>query len=88
MADSTITNEEWRESSHVFTDDVLVPPGMYVLLATTTGESRWSKTKDGAMIYYSFMNRDRAVWEANPGPVHLMALQHTYVDRGPALLLR
>lgn len=73
---------------HVFADDALIPPGMYVLLTSGHGTPRFAKTRDGALLYYAFMNRDHSIWENCPGPVHVLAKQHTYVERGPSLLLR
>lgn len=88
LSETAITDSDLSFAAHVFSDDVLVPAGMYVLLSTACGEPRWTKTKDGAMIYYAFMNRGGPVWDRSEGPVHVLNLQHTYVERGPALLLR
>jgi hypothetical protein len=88
MSDCAIEEGNLGSNAHVFADDALIPAGMYVLLASGCGESRWAKTKDGQMIYYCYMNRSHPVWEHCPGAVHILAPQHTYVDRGPALLLR
>jgi hypothetical protein len=74
--------------AHVFSDDVVVPAGMYVLLSTGAGECRWARTRDGQMIYYGYMHRTTSLWETCPGPVHILAPHHTFVERGPALLLR
>jgi hypothetical protein len=74
--------------SHAFNDDVLVPPGMYVILYTGNGSPRWARTKDGQMVYYTYMNRSSAVWDSLPGAVHVLSTHHTYAEKPPALLLR
>lgn len=88
LSDCAIEDGNLASFAHVFPDDALIPAGMYVLLSTGYGESRWAKTKDGQMIYYSYMNRPHAIWDQCPGAVHLLAPQHTFVDKGPALMLR
>jgi hypothetical protein len=87
-SESAIDTSDLSFAAHAISDDVLVPPGMYVLLSTGVGEPRWTKTKEGAMIYYTYMRRPGSVWDRTCGAVHLLNLQHSYVDRGPALLLR
>jgi hypothetical protein len=88
LSESAIVESDLSYAAHVFSDDCLIPPGMYVLLSTGSGESRWTRTKEGAMLYYVFMNRSGPVWDRTEGPVHVLSLQHTYAERGPALLMR
>ncbi|AIE86380.1 hypothetical protein [Fimbriimonas ginsengisoli] len=87
-SESAIANSDLSFAAHAFPDEALIPPGMYVLLSTGSGESRWTKTKEGALLYYAYMNRETPVWFHTNGAVHVLSLQHTYADRGPALLLR
>jgi hypothetical protein len=87
-SEGAIADSDLSFAAHAFSDETLVPPGMYVLLSTGIGEPRWTKTKDGAMLYYAFMNRTSPVWDRTEGPVHILSMQHSYVERGPALLLR
>jgi len=87
-SDTAMVSSDLSFAAHAFSDEALVPPGMYVLLSSGCGEPRWSRTKEGAMIYYTFMNRTSSVWNATSGSVHLLTTQHTYAERGPALLLR
>jgi len=87
-SESAIAASDLSFAAHAFSEDTLIPPGMYVLLSTGAGEPRWTRTKDGAMLYYSYMNRPSSVWDRTSGAVHILSLQHSYVDRGPALLLR
>lgn len=88
MSECALGDGNLSQYAHVFCDDVQVPAGMYVLLASGSGEPRWAKTRDGQMIYYCYMNRLSPVWEFCAGPVHILAPQHTYAERGPALLLK
>lgn len=83
-----IASSDLSFAAHAFAEDALVPPGMYVLLSTGCGEPKWARTKEGSLVYYTYMNRTSPVWERSCGAVHLLALQHTYAERGPALLLR
>ena len=88
LSETAIDDGDLTRSSHIFNDEALIPPGMYVLLFTGSGTPRWARTKDGAMVYYTFMNRDQSVWERSSGPVHLLSTQHSFSERPPALLLR
>jgi len=89
VADSAFERGDLSQAAHAFSDDALIPPGMYVLLFTGSGEPRWGKTKDGAMVFYTYMNRADSIWEHTPGPLHVLNKHHTYAERSPnALLLR
>lgn len=88
MSECAMTDGNLGQYGHVFCDDTLVPAGMYVLLSTGHGEPRWAKTRDGQMIYYCYMGRSAPLWDTCQGGVHILAPQHTFVERGPALLLR
>ena len=74
-------------TAHAFKDDVNVPPGMYVILFSGSGVPRWAKTKDGAMVYYSYMSREASVWIRGAGPLHVLNKIHTYAERREALLV-
>lgn len=74
--------------AHVFGDDTLVPPGAFVLLHTGQGEASVTRCKDG-VVFHAYMNRDEPVWDRATGALHVLAPQHTYVERTqPALVLR
>jgi hypothetical protein len=88
LCDEAIEESNLAIGAHAFSDDVLIPPGMYVLLFTGRGTPRWSRTRDGALVYYAFMNRDSAVWDRWSGPVHILSPQHSFTERPPALMLR
>jgi len=88
VSDAAIEHADLSFAAHAFNDDVLIPPGMYVLLSTGRGTPRWTRTKEGALVYYAYMNRDSAVWDRIVGPLHILCTQHTFTERPPALLLR
>ena len=82
LSDSALESGQLTPGAHVFGDDELVPAGMYVMLRTGHGEGKWSRTKEGAMIYHAFMNSDASVWTFTEGSLHLLNTQHTYTERG------
>ena len=88
MSQSAIEGADLTMTAHAFADDVLVPPGMFVLLSTGYGEPRWAKTKDQQLVYYAFMGRAHTVWDRCSGPIHVLGTQHTFTERSPAMLLR
>ena len=88
VSDAAIERSDLTFAAHAFSDDVLIPPGMYVLLVTGRGAPRWARTREGALVYYAYMNRDDSVWERVGGPVHVLSPHHTFAERPPALLLR
>jgi hypothetical protein len=88
MSQSALEGAELASVAHVFSDDVLIPPGMYVVLSSAVGEPRWTKTKEGQLVYYSYMCRRLSVWDRCAGPVHVLCTQHTYAERSPAMLMR
>jgi len=71
---------------HFFTDEVIIPPGVYVLLHTGVGMPRWARSRDGALMYVAFMNREESAWHDCHGPIHVLATQHTFTERREALL--
>jgi len=88
LSEAALCDADLASAAYALTDDVLVPPGMYVLLFSGYGTSKWARTRDGALVYYAYMNRDSCLWEQFEGPVHLLSMQHTFSERAPALLLR
>lgn len=88
MSESALDNSDLANAAHALTDDVLIPPGTYVLLATGVGQPRWVRTKDGIMVYYAYMNRTESVWNGCVGPLHVLGTQHTYAERANAVYLR
>jgi hypothetical protein len=62
---------------------------MYVLLVTGRGEPKWRQTKDGALIYHAYMNRDFPVWDRCEPPIHVLNKQHSFAEpREPVLVLK
>jgi len=88
VSEAAIEESNLSVAAHAFSDDVSIPPGMYILLSTGRGSPRWTRTKEGALVYYAYMNRDISVWDRSAGPIHVLCPQHTFTERVPALLLR
>jgi hypothetical protein len=87
LSDCAVETGDLGMTAHAFKDDVPVPPGMYVILFSGHGTSRWAKTKDGAQVYYTYMGRDACVWERSTGPLHVLNRIHTYAERRQAQLV-
>jgi hypothetical protein len=73
---------------HLFTDDVSIGAGHFVLLYTGCGTPKWAKTKEQQLVYYTFMNRFASVWDRANGAVHILSPQHSFTERRDALVLR
>lgn len=81
LSECGIDGGDLSRAAYAFVDDVLVPAGMYVCLFTGVGQSRWVKTKDGALVYYAYIGRDQAMWRECLGPIHILGTQHSYSER-------
>ena len=78
-----------QTAMHIFADEVHVAPGVFIMLRTGSGQARWTQTRDGARVYNVYMERSEPVWNEVQGPIHVLCIQHTYVERTtPALTLR
>jgi hypothetical protein len=88
MSESVVESGNFGVGAHMFGDDVHIPPGKYVLLLTGTGEPRWTKTRDGQLMYQTYMNWERTVWSNLEGPLRVLNTQHSYSDKTTAILLR
>ncbi len=89
LSECALSGRDLTKSSHVFADDEWIPAGMYVLLVTGRGEAKWTKSKDGALIFHAFMDRDFPVWDRCESPLHLLNRQHSFVEpKVPALVLK
>jgi hypothetical protein len=87
-ADAAFEQSNLNLGSFAFGDEMQIPPGMFVILFSGSGEARWAKTKEGQMIYYCYMGRESSVWEHISGSIHVLSTQHTFAERPPALLLK
>ena len=86
-AQSVVDAGDASEALHIFSDDVDVLPGMYVLLRTCSGVGHWNHSHERYSTYYAYMHRRAPVWSRNPGPVLVMAPQHKWVERKPEVAL-
>jgi len=87
LSECAVDSGDLGITAHAFKDEVHIPPGMYVILFSGQGDPRWAKTKDGAMVYYTYMGREASVWHHRPGPFHVLNRVHTYSERREALLV-
>lgn len=87
VAQSVIDAGDVTEGIHIFSDDVDVLPGMYVLLRTCGGVGHWNHTHDRYSTYYAYMHRMAPVWAKQAGPLHVLAPQHKFVERKPEAAL-
>lgn len=87
LSETAVDSGDLGMAAHAFNDDVKIPPGMYVILFSGPGNARWAKTKDGALVYHSYMGRDASVWNKSAGPFHVLNKVHTYIERREALLV-
>ena len=67
VQDSTIKHPDCRGNVHIFTDDEHIGTGAYVLLQSGFGEPRWSRSKDGTVIYITFANSTDPLWNPDLG---------------------
>jgi hypothetical protein len=87
LSECAVSDRDLSRCVHVFTDEVLVPAGMYILLGSGFGETRWTKSKDGSLIYHAYMERDFPVWDRCTMPLHLLNTQHSFADRRESALI-
>lgn len=63
-----------------FPDPEMIPSGAFILLTTGTGQPRWSKSKDGALVFHTYMNRTNCAWGEPDIVLHVSNVQHTYEE--------
>ena len=68
-------------SSYAFPDQEHIPPGHFVLLRSNDGIPRWGVSKDGSRVYFTFAGASETLWPEAEGPVHVLHIQHTYIER-------
>ena len=72
---------------YIFTEDVTVNSGQFVILRSGSGENGWRTTKDGAHVYYVFANFASPVWShVETAKLHILHVQHTYTERRESLV--
>ncbi len=86
-AQCALDGDGGKDSIHIFCEEIDVLPGMYVLLRTCPGVGHWNHSHDRFSTYYSYMQNQVCVWMRHPGTVHVMAPQHSWVERRPEAML-
>ena len=84
MTESKFLAQASSEGSFAFTDEEFVPAGHFVLLRSGTGEPRWGFSKDGSRVFFTFAAAPRPLWPESAGSLHVLHIQHTYVERKPS----
>lgn len=87
IADSALLDGPASSAVHLFSDEVDVMPGQFVLLRTCPGNGHWTMTNEGQRVYYTHMERLNPVWSRALGPVHVLAPQHTFCERSAEAVL-
>ena len=87
IADAALVEGASSPAVHLFSDEIDVMPGQFVLLRTCPGSGHWSITNEGQRVYYTHMERLNPVWHRFPGPFHILAPQHTFCERPVEALL-
>lgn len=88
MSESMIESHDACEYMHLFRDDEAIPTGMYVMLSTGKGQPGWRRTRDGALVFHTYMNKEMSVWEDAACPFHVLAPQHAYAARNAMISLK
>jgi hypothetical protein len=86
LCDHAISQRD-GSGSFVFADEAIIPPGAYVLLHSGIGISKWARTRDGALVFHTFMDRESPYWLHESGPIHVLSAHHTFVERGATQLI-
>ncbi len=81
LSEGALRTSDARLGTHILNDDALIPAGMYVIIFSGHGSPRWGKTRDGAHVFHTYMNRDEPVWSRCELPLHLLHVQHSYTER-------
>jgi hypothetical protein len=72
--------------SYVFSETELIPPGIFVILRTGWGITRWARTRDGSPAFQMYACMHTPLWHRCEGAISILNTQHTYVERRePAL---
>jgi len=87
LSECGVDSSDQGLTAHAFKNDVDIPPGMYVILFSGSGIPRWAKTRDGALVYYTYMGKEAGVWNRSAEPLHVLNRVHTYTGRREALLV-
>lgn len=81
MAEACVNEGEPLDCLHILTEDVVIPPGAFVILYTGVGESKWTRTKDQSLAYYCHIGKEQSIWDRRPGAIHVLSIQHSYQTR-------
>lgn len=69
----------------LFSEEVFVGPGQFVMVRSGVGESGWKVSKDGTRMYCYFAQHQDVLW--GDAGIHILHVQHTYCERVHEALL-
>ncbi len=81
FSETAISGGDIHNAGHIFSEEESIGPGLFVMLSTGCGEPHWGRTKDGAYVFHTYMDRTSPVWQHCSAPFHVLGVQHTYIDR-------
>lgn len=84
----SIETGDLAQGAFVFRDTEVIPPGLFVMLSTGCGTPHWTRTKDGAHVFRTYIGSRSVAWSRSEGPIHILSPHHSYVERGELLMLR
>lgn len=87
MAEVCVEQGMALDCFHIFNEQEAIPPGAFVVLQTGPGEPKWTRTKDSSLAYYCYLNQPESVWDRRPGPLHILAINHTFANRPQPLVV-
>ncbi len=76
-AESAFDQGPLSNAFHLFSEDIYIPSGAFVMLRSDHQEPRWARTRDGALLFITGMSRTRGVWVDCPGVLHVLCTQHS-----------
>lgn len=66
---------------YVFPEEELIHPGAFVLLRCGYGDGRWGRTKQGTLVFTTYLNQKEFHWHHAGEKIHISSIQHSYEER-------
>lgn len=88
VAESTIENSAGLQDVHVIRESVSLHPGQYALIRSCSCAAKWCHKNEGYSVFYLGLGRTISIWNETSGGVHILAPQHTFVERPDPLCVK
>jgi len=85
VSENALRDNNWTWGSHFFTDETHIPPSMYVMVHSGRGEPYWGRSKDGSLVFHTYLYRRESVW-FDCSTLHILKTQHSFSERREALI--